>query len=308
MSNSPLSGTSTQSAKSTSQAATYLGLFIAVLAVSWASIFIRWCGDTPALVIAFYRMLWSFLLFVILFMVNKRRGAHYSRLEKRDRLLIAVAGVMLALHFATWIASLKFTTVAHSLTLESTHPVFALILSPLLLKEKGDWRSVVAVILTFIGIFIIAGMEFSFQSDQFRGDLLAVSSALFVTLYLFVARYLREKIDLISYIVKVYGIAMVVLLNMNLFSRHPLFDYPWQVHLMMAFLALIPTGIGHSLFNWAARRTRAYRVNLSILGEPVLASFLAYIFFQEVPRGWFYLGAAFILLGIGIAVIERKHL
>ncbi len=286
---------------------TYLGLFVAVLAVSWASIFIRWCGETPALIIAFYRMWWSFLLFAGLSWRNKRRGGRYYHLQKREYLYVLGAGVLLALHFATWITSLKFTTVAHSLTLESTHPVFALVLSPWLLKEKGSWRSVVAVIFTFVGIFIIAGLEFSFHSEQFTGDVLAVTSAVFVTLYLFVARHLREKIDLVTYLTRVYGAAMVLLLIINLPAAYSLIDYPWQVHLMMLLLALIPTGIGHSLFNWAVRRITAYKVNLSILGEPVFASVLAYIFFQEIPKGWFYLGALFILSGIALAASEQKR-
>jgi len=300
---------------------TYFGLFIAVLAVSWASIFIRWCGDTPSLVISFYRMLWSSLLFALLYLPRKAERRKFPKLSKRQRWFIFAAGFLLALHFVTWIASLKLTTIAHSLTLESTHPVFAVLLSPLLLKEKAGWRSIVAVLCTFVGILVIGGQDLAFSSDapfheyifsqqflggQLFGDLLAVASALFVTLYLFIARHLRSNIDLIFYLALVYGAAALILLVFNLAAGHSLINYPLRVHLFMLLLALIPTGVGHSLLNWAARRIEAYKVSLTALGEPVLASIMAYLFFGEVPYGWFYAGALFILLGIFLAMSERR--
>jgi drug/metabolite transporter (DMT)-like permease len=297
-----------------------LGLFIAVLAASWASIFIRWCEDTPSLILSFYRMLWSTLLFAFLFF-RQPQEVRKSALSHKQRWFIFAAGFLLAMHFITWIASLKLTTVAHSLTLESTHPVFAVILSPFLLKEKAGWRSVVAVLSTFVGILIIGGQDLrlsetqsfaeqffsrDFFARQFFGDILAVSSALFLTLYLFIARFLRANINLVSYLVRVYGAAAGVLLMINIGAGYPLVDYPFKVHLFMLLLALIPTGIGHSLLNWAARRIEAYKVSLAALGEPVLASIMAYFFFQEVPYGWFYAGAVFILLGIVMAMGERR--
>jgi drug/metabolite transporter (DMT)-like permease len=297
-----------------------LGLFIAVLAASWASIFIRWCDDTPSLIISFYRMFWSALLFAILFL-RQPQEARKSALSHRQRWLVFSAGFLLAMHFITWIASLKLTTIAHSLTLESTHPVFAVLLSPFLLKEKAGWRSIVAVLSTFVGILIIGGQDLflsgsgslkeqffsgDFFAEQFFGDMLAVSSALFLTLYLFIARFLRGNINLVSYLVKVYGAAAGVLLIFNILAGYPLLDYSLKIHFFMLLLALIPTGIGHSLFNWAARRVEAYKVSLASLGEPVLASIMAYFFFREVPYGWFYTGAVFILLGIVLAMGERR--
>lgn len=300
---------------------TYFGLFIAVLAVSWASIFIRWCGDTPSLIISFYRMLWSSLLFALLYLPRKAERRKFPKLSQRQRWLIFAAGFLLALHFVTWIASLKLTTIAHSLTLASTHPVFAVLLSPLLLKEKAGWRSIAAVLCTFVGILVIGGQDLAFSSDvplqeyvfsqqflggQLFGDLLAVASALFVTLYLFIARHLRSHIDLVFYLALVYGAAALILLIFNLAAGYSLVNYPLRVHLFMLLLALIPTGVGHSLLNWAARRIEAYKVSLAVLGEPVLASIMAYFFFSEVPYGWFYAGAVFILLGIVLAMSERR--
>lgn len=284
---------------------TYLGLLTAVLAVSWAAILVRWCGDAPALIIAFYRMFWATGIFAALYF---RRPAQKRQLNlsRKSKWLILFSGMMLALHFAAWIGSLKFTSVAHALTLGATGPIFALLLAPFLLKEHIDRRAIVAVVLAFAGIVVIAGQDFRIESDQFIGDMLALSSAIFVTLYLFVARMTRGEIDLMPYLTLVYGAAALILLIFNLAANHNLVDYSPRVHLLFLLLALVPTGVGHSLINWAARRIEVYKVNLAVLGEPLIASILAYFFFQELPLGWFYAGAALILGGIALALWEGK--
>ncbi len=284
----------------------YGGLLLAVLAVSWASIFIRWCGDTPALVIAFYRMFWSALILLIYQMISAPRLLRLDRLRRRSRGLIILAGILLALHFATWIASIQLTKISHSLILESTHPVFALLLSPIFLKEKGSWYAVTAAILTLFGIVIIAGQDVFSLDGKFIGDILALASALFVTLYVLIARHQRDQVQLIPYLVAVYSGAALLLLILIMFSGHPVLDYPLEIHGIMILLALIPTGVGHSLINWAARKIPVYKVNFSILGEPIIASILAFWFFGEQPYGFFYIGAIFILLGIILALIDRS--
>ncbi len=283
----------------------YAGLLIAVMAVSSSSIFVRWCGDTPALVISFYRMLWSTVILLIYQLKVNPFELRYTGLSHSSKKFIALAGILLAFHFATWIASIQMTTIAHSLILESTHPVFALILSPLLLKERGNIRAMIAAVLTFLGIMVIASQDVGLAGGRFLGDMLAVASALFVTLYIFIARHQREKINLIPYLIAVYSGATITLFLLILVFGLPLFAYPLKIQAMMLFLALIPTGIGHSLINWAARKMEAYKVNFSILGEPVIASLLAFAIFGERPYGLFYVGAIFIASGIVIALLDR---
>ncbi|OGB68801.1 MAG: hypothetical protein A2Y94_15040 [Caldithrix sp. RBG_13_44_9] len=284
----------------------FWGLVVAVFAVSWASIFIRWCGDTPALVISFYRMFWSSLLFFGYQLLVKPSALTFKGLSFKSRNLIVLAGVLLALHFATWIASIQLTKISHSLILESTHPIFALLLSPIFLKEKGSWFAVIAAILAFCGIIIIAGQDLLSLDGKFLGDVLALAGALFVTLYILIARHQRDKLDLIPYLIAVYAGAAVTLLLLILFSGYPLFDYPIKIHAVMFLLALIPTGIGHSLINWAARKIPVYKVNFSILGEPLIASVLAYFLFSEKPYGFFYLGAVLIMAGIILALLDQS--
>ncbi len=284
----------------------YTGLLIAIFAVSWASILVRWCGGTPALVISFYRMFWSAFLFTVLQLRFNPTALRYKGLHRRSKLLIGIAGLFLAAHFWTWIASVQLTTIAHALILGSTHPVFALLFAPLLLKERSSWRAALAAVVTMIGVLIIAGQDFQFAHGNLQGDILAVFSALFVTFYIFVARHQREKIDLIPYLIGVYTSASFILLVVILAKGLPLFSYPIRIHGIMLLLALVPTGIGHSLINWAARKIEAYKVNFSILGEPVFASLLAFFIFGEKPYGLFYVGAVFIVAGIFLSLFSGR--
>jgi drug/metabolite transporter (DMT)-like permease len=281
-------------------------LFIAILVVSWATIFVRWCGDTPASVIALYRMLWSFLLFATVLKFEFRPPLKESSLTKRDKIILPSSGILLAFHFITWISSLQLTTIAHSLMIYSTQPVFAIILSPLLLREKVSIRSIVAILITLAGVFMITGYDFRIEKTQFLGGLLALLSAFFVTLYIFLARYFRNKIRLLPYVTLVYGSATITLFIYNVVYGFNMISYPLKIHFFMLLLALIPTGIGHSLLNWIARNMEVYKVNLASLGEFVFASILAYIFFSEKPEEIFYIGAVLVSGGILFSVIEKR--
>jgi drug/metabolite transporter (DMT)-like permease len=285
---------------------TYLGLLGAVLAVAFAAIFVRWCGDTPAIIIAFYRMFWATGLFGL---AVWRQKAPFPTLSPRQLKQIFFAGLMLALHFITWIGSLQFTSVAHALMLGSTGPIFALLLAPFFLREIIEKRAVIAVFFATAGVGIIATQDWQAGStlNPFIGDMLAVSSAVFVTLYFLTGRKMRHDLPLTPYLFLVYGSAGVVLLLISLVAGYPLLDYPGETHFFMFLLALVPTGVGHSLFNWAARRVEVYKVNLAVIGEPLLATILAYLIFHEVPGRAFYLGAALVIAGIFVALWPKSQ-
>ena len=293
-----------QNAQALLKQRTYPGLFLAVIAVAFAAIFVRWVGDTPALMIAFYRMFWTSVLFLLLQL--RHRQASPTQPLSRYRWHILLAGVMLALHFATWIGSLKYTTIAHALMLGSTGPVFALLLAPLLLSDKNNRWAFVAVVLASCGVLMIARGDTPSGDTALAGDILALSSAFFVTIYLLIGRMLREQVQLIPYLTRVYCTAALLLLGLGLLTGYPLMSYPLEAHFWMFMLALVPTGIGHTLFNWAARRIAVYKVNLAGLGEPLLASLLAYFFFAEIPDFWFYPGALLVLAGIVTALWKRQ--
>jgi len=278
-----------------------VGLILAVFAISWASILVRGSGEVPALVIAFYRMFWSTLFLLGYRMLHRKRGKRENEEGLATRRWVLLAGGVLALHFVSWISAVQHTFISHALVLGSTHPIFALLLSPLLLRERAGSRVFLAAGFTLIGMVLISGLDWGSNGFRFQGDVLATISALMFTLYLMIARHLRARVDIISYLISVYGSAALVLLFGMLVAGVPLVTYSFRSHMMMIGLALIPTLIGHSLLNHAARHMPAYRVNFSVLGEPVLASVLAFVLFGEVPRGLFYVGAVLVFGGMVLA-------
>jgi drug/metabolite transporter (DMT)-like permease len=292
-----------------------LALFFGILAVSTASIFIRYAqSNAPSLVIAAYRL--SLATIGLAPFAWTRRRDELVTLTSVDFLLALLSGLFLALHFASWITSLEFTTVASSVVLVTTTPLWVGIFSPLILKEP--LRRVVAIGLglalvgsTIVGLSDVCSWRSAglicpplgdfMHGRAFIGDLLALVGAFMAACYLMIGRSLRGRMSLLSYIFLVYGMAACVLIVAMLATHQSPFGYPPLTYLWFFLLALVPQLIGHSTFNWTLRYLSAAYVSISLLGEPVGSTILAYLFLQETPAALKVFGAILILAGIYVA-------
>jgi len=288
-----------------------LAILIAILAVSTASIFIRFAQkDAPSLVIAAYRL--SLASLILAPAALTRRRAELHALTHKELLLGLLSGVFLALHFATWISSLEYTTVASSVVLVSTSPLWVALLSPLLLREALNRFVVIGMLLALIGGTVIGLSDacawqdglvcppFSefVQGKAFLGNFLALAGAWAVTGYLLIGRRLRAKMSLVAYIFVVYGMAAITLVVIMFAAGKTPLGYPPMTYVWMLLLALVPQLIGHSTFNWALRYLPAALVAVTTLGEPIGATILAYFLLQEVPTPLKIIGGVLILAGI----------
>lgn len=264
-----------------------LALFVGVLAVSGAAILIK-LSTLPKLTLA----AWRLGLAALVLLAWKRKLA-------RDR-WAAVAGVFLGLHFATWISSLSYTSVASSVVLVTTNPLFVGLGSALLLRERVSPRLWLGVLLSILGGVIIAlGDRSGVGSNPLLGDALALAGAVAGSAYLLVGRYVRERLEFWEYVTTVYTFAALTLVTLSLLLRVPLGGpfSPREWALIVA-LAVVPQLIGHTLINFALRRVSAAMVAASILGEPVGACILAMLVLHE-GLGWKQAaGAAFVLAGV----------
>jgi drug/metabolite transporter (DMT)-like permease len=299
-----------------------LGLMAGISAASTAAIFIRFAQHegVPSIVIAAARLTIASLILAPFALV--RYFSDLRRLSRREWVLTLLSGFFLALHFATWITSLEYTTVASSVVLVSTTPLWVAILAPLVLRERLGPSAVAGLILAMTG-GVIVGLSDScvwqahaiscpplrtfFGGTAFLGDLLAFIGAWMAAGYMLVGRKLRSKMELIPYIFIVYGMAAVVLLGTMLGMRESPLELPPLAYLWFVLLALIPQLFGHSTFNWSLKYLPASFVSITLLGEPIGSTILAYLIFQETP-GWVKIGGAvFILAGIWLAArIEKK--
>ena len=281
----------------------YLVLFLAVVAISLAAPMIR-LAQSPSLAIAFLRLAFSTALLAPFALA--REGRRMAVLPKREMLLLALSGLFLALHFATWISSLALTSVASSVVIVATQPIFAALFGFLFLKERMPWLSVLGLVLAIAGSAVIGAGDFSGGGKPLLGDLLSLSGAVFVAGYLLVGRVLRKSLPALAYIFPVYLFAALFLGLICLVTRTPLGPFPKTAYLWIFLLALVPQTKGHSLYNWALRHVKAYMVGVAVLGEPIGAVVLAVFLFKEIPSPASYLGAGLILVGVFLALYKEK--
>jgi drug/metabolite transporter (DMT)-like permease len=288
------------------------GLVLGIIAVSTASLFIRFAQqDVSSLVIAAYRMGLSAL--VIIPFSLYRNWPEFRSLSKRQISLILLSGLFLCFHFATWISSLEYTTVASSVVLVTTSPLWVAILSPLVLKERIRPQVAIGLAVALAGSTIV-GLSNSctiseigvtcpplsqfIQGRAFIGNLLALAGALLAAGYLLVGRQLRAKMSLSIYTSLVYGTAAVGLLALVAISGEKLVGYPVMDYWWFVCLAFVPQLLGHTSFNWALKYLPASIVSIALLGEPVGSTILALIFLKEIPSAVEIAGGILILTGI----------
>lgn len=280
----------------------YLTLLVGVAAMSFASIFIR-LAEAPPLVIAAYRLTIAALVFLPF--APSKWSKTWRQVSRRDVLLLLFASLVLALHFALWISSLKNTSIASSVILVTSNPIFVAIFSYFLWKEKMTRLMLGGMALALGGAVLISYGDFALSGTALLGDALAVLAALVWGIYLVTARHLRAKIDFLSFVTFIYAGAAVFLLIAVAIGGYSLFGYSTQTYLMMALVALVPQLIGHSAANFALRFIPATLVSVAILGEPVGATLLGYFILEEAPGLNEIAGGALVLAGI-FAVLKRS--
>lgn len=284
-------------------AAAALAFFVAILAIAAASIFVRQgqAEGMPSLVIAALRLAFSVIPLALILAVRRHRVL--PRLSRSDLRLALLSGFFLALHFATWISSLGFTSVAASVVLVATAPIWVALAAPFLLGERLTPALATGVVMALAGgVLVLAGggevtLEIS-GSRPVLGSVLALCGALAVAGYFMIGRHLRPRLSLLDYVTVVYGIAALFLLaSLPLFGAS-VFGHTPAAYLACFWLALFPQLIGHSTYNWALRHLPASSTSLLVLGEPVGAIILAVLILDEVPLPLQLVGCGLVLLGI----------
>ena len=278
-------------------------MLFSVLAMSWAAPLIRLSG-APPLAIAAWRLTFASLLLGPAFVLSGARG-EWARLAGRSRGIAALAGVLLALHFASWITSLRLTSVAASAVLVSLSPVFAWLFSRALLGERPGRRQAAGIVLAVAGAAVIAlGDWRATGRAALLGDLLALAGAVCGGAYFVIGRKLRADLGLVAYITPVYGVAALVLLAWAGARAQAFVAYPAGDWAIFAALAAGPMLIGHGGLNYALRYLPAYTVNVAALGEPVGATLIAWLLpsIAEPPGASALVGGALALAGITLAL------
>jgi len=289
-----------------------LSLLMAIFAISTASIFIRFAqaDGAPSLVIAALRVTMATLMLAPLALT--RHHTELKSLTSNQLTLGAASGIFLAIHFATWITSLEYTSVASSALFVSTSPLWVALLSPMLLNEKLTRAAIVGLVLTIIGGTVIGlsdacvtssgiqcpGLDQLLQGRAMWGNFLALIGALAVTGYLIIGRKLRAGMSLVPYIFLVYGMAAITLIVIMFAAGLSPAGYEAKTYGWIFLLAAVPQLIGHTTFNWVLKYLPAAFVAVTTLSEPVGSAILAFFLLSETPSIGTMLGGLLILFGI----------
>ena len=280
----------------------YLALAIGMVAVSSSAVLISLARmqGVPALAIAALRVALSAAVVAPLALTRSR--AELLHLPLRDVGLAVASGLLLALHFASWISSLDYISVMSSVVLVSTNPLFVGLASILVLRERVSRMTIAGVVVAILGATVV-GLSDAGQagSGTLRGDLLALLGAVAASGYLLLGRRLRQRMSLIPYVAITYSTAAVALLAVAFATGVSLGGWSAKGWLFVALLALGPQLIGHTAYNWALKHVSAVFVTVTLLAEPIGSTLLAIPLLGQVPPPLRIAGGVLILVGIWIA-------
>jgi len=288
-----------------------LKLIIAISAISTASILIRVAQvNLSTIVIATWRLVISSI--ILLPIQFRKKIKETQKLNSFSFSIALLSGILLGLHFLSWIYSLSLTSVASSVVLVTTTPIWVALLSPFFLNESVNKKFFLGLVISIIGIVLITYGPMLSNQDIFRlnprslvnifnyasGNFFALLGAFSAAGYMIAGRFLREKLSTISYISLVYSIAAVFLVFISIYLHAPLFRVNISGAVLLLLIALIPQVVGHSLINAALGSLPAALVSTAIMGEPVGSAVLALIFLHEAPSAAEWVGFIVILVGI----------
>jgi len=278
-------------------------LGVAVVAVSTSAPLIR-VADAPTLAIAFWRNALALPVLGLLVALGARAREAFLGLNAREARLSAVAGVFLAAHFATWVPSLSFTSVASSVALVATQPVWAALIA----RQRGEYvaaRAWTGIGLAVAGAVVLAGVDLSLSPRALFGDLLALAGGVLAAAYVTVGAEVRRTVPTTVYATLCYSVAAAVLLVVCLVGRQQLAGYDSTTWWALVAMVIGPQLLGHTLVNRVLPTTGPTLVSVAILFEIVGSAFIAWLAFDEVPP--LTAVPAGILIGAGVVLVVQSE-
>ncbi len=282
-------------------------LTIGVLAVSTSAIFIRLAMEAAgkqgvdfSLFLAASRLSLASLI-----LLPTWRKIKTTNVNLKAYYYAIAAGVCLAVHFATWISSLAFTSIAASTTIVTTNPIWVALLSWFCFRERLSRRTIVGILIALVGAILIAlgdGNTESSYNNPLLGNSLALIGSWMVSFYLLLGSQAQKQgLSISNYIAIVYTTAAIALLPLPLVFGDGYLGYPDRVYVYILLMAIFPQLIGHTSFNWSLRWISPTFITLGILFEPIVASLLGLIIFAEMPSIFVLVGGSIVLSGVAIA-------
>lgn len=288
----------------------FVVLGLGLTAISFGAIFARLAQaeGVDSLAVATWRLGIAALVVTPIALLHSRRDL--LALTGRQMLMALAAGLFLAAHFATWISSLEYTSVASSTALVTTNPLWIGLASFVLFREIPTRMMLGGIALSFGGSLLIFWSDSQTAgagSNPLLGNLLALIGAWCFSAYLLIGRRLRAGLGLSAYIWLAYGVAALFLVSASSLAGSALTGHSLTAWAVLAGMALGPQLLGHTAYNWSLRHVSATFVAVVTLGEPVGSAAMAWIFFGEGFAPLQLAGFTLLLLGIYLAARGERR-
>ncbi|MEK3949058.1 DMT family transporter [Paenibacillus sp. FSL H7-0703] len=274
----------------------YILLLISILSVSISSIMIK-SSDTPTSVAGMYRLYMSVLIMLPFVPWKMFRSLE---MNKKDWSTVFIAGLFLGLYFLFWMESLVYTSVSSSMVILSLQPLFVMMGSYFMFRERANILTLLCLIAALVGSIIIAWGDIGISREALIGDGLSLVGTILVSAYMLAGQKVSHKINANVYSVIVFFIGGSVMLVYNLLNHYALIEYDSSDWIYFLLLAVIPTIFGQYIFNLLLKSMGATTVSVGIIGEPVLAIILAYLFLGEIISAFQFIGGIMTLFGMGM--------
>ncbi len=289
-------------------ATAYWIILFGLMSFSISPILVRFAGDTPALSLAALRNIMAILILTPFALRDP--NVTFVRLERQDQIRTVAAGIMLGLHFYLFFEAIQRTTVASATVFVSVTPIFLAVLGYVFLKERLSGRVLAAIGIAVAGGLMIAYGDTGADSqavDPMWGNVFALGACLFVSIYLIIGRVSRQKLSWLAYVYPMYASSAVTVLVLAFATGTPLLGFSGKVYLLCALMAIGPHILGHGSFNYAVKYFTATFLGLLSLTEPIGATAMAFLLFDELPSAISLAGMVLTLVGVCVALYPGRR-
>ena len=276
-------------------------LLLAMLSVSTSPIIARYLENVPAVAISFWRMAFGAIILWIISLVRKQIPLNNENFKRT-----LIAGIFLGIHFALFFGAIKLTTIANATFLGTLAPVSTFFIEKYILKRNHGFTLVWGLGLAILGTIIIVSNKFDFSSSFTIGNLLAVACSVCLGLAFMISENVRKKVGTISYARALFSTAAVTLFIISLIMKTNLLGFSYLEYIGLLMLGIIPTILGHGSMYYAIRYISPTIVASTPMGEPILASILAWFLFQEIVGYVTLIGGSITFIGLILLVQKNK--
>ncbi|MEE3195390.1 MAG: DMT family transporter [Candidatus Neomarinimicrobiota bacterium] len=275
-------------------------LIIGLFAISTSPVIAKLLPYVPATVIAFWRMaiasgaLWLYTSFF-----------SYSPISPKNSRLVYLAGASLAMHFIFWFGALKLTSIANTTVLGIVAPAFTLLIEKLVYGKEINTLSAISLMIIFIGCIIVQGSDLGNFTGVGLGNIMAIVSAVFLGIVFLIGSRVRQNTGVLPYTKNLFTVSAIVLLLCSLLLDNSIVNYSIENYFWLFMLGMVPTLIGHTIFSYSIKFVSPTIIASIPLGEPIIASILAFILFNERIYSNVVIGG--VVIGIGLILLIRNN-